>query len=99
MVVFIASRTYSCYLEGNYTGLNKMHASFFLLFSCYGLNIFTSTYIASLASQICDTVTVTRLLNLTLFVLELDKMSFWADPRQFCCSEKVATSFSACPFS
>jgi hypothetical protein len=31
--------------------------------------------------QICDMVTVARYLNLTMVVPELDKQSFWADPR------------------
>ena len=33
------------------------------------------------ASQICDMVTIARYLNVTLIVPELDKTSFWADPR------------------
>jgi hypothetical protein len=31
--------------------------------------------------QICDMVTVARYLNLTMVIPELDKQSFWADPR------------------
>lgn len=31
--------------------------------------------------QICDMVTIARYLNVTLIVPELDKTSFWADPR------------------
>ena len=38
-------------------------------------------------------VTVARLLNLTLIVPELDKTSFWADPRCVYHSEKVTLLF------
>lgn len=31
--------------------------------------------------QICDMVTIARYLNVTLIVPELDKTSFWNDPR------------------
>lgn len=31
--------------------------------------------------QICDMVTIARYLNLTLLIPDLDKRSFWADPR------------------
>lgn len=39
--------------------------------------------------QICDMVTVARFLNLTLVVPELDKTSFWSDPRYFPFLEKA----------
>ncbi|KAL8052478.1 hypothetical protein ABFX02_05G007100 [Erythranthe guttata] len=48
----------------------------FLEISCNGgLN--------QMRSVICDMVTITRLLNLTLVVPKLDKTSFWADPSDF----------------
>lgn len=34
-----------------------------------------------LFSQICDMVAIARYLNVTLIVPELDKSSFWNDPR------------------
>lgn len=36
-----------------------------------------------LLRQICDMVTIARYLNVTLIVPELDKASFWADPRWY----------------
>jgi hypothetical protein len=43
-----------------------------LLFLCFAKSCFV---------QICDMVTVARYLNLTMVIPELDKQSFWADPR------------------
>jgi len=47
-----------------------------MLFLCFAKYCFV---------QICDMVTVARYLNLTMVIPELDKQSFWADPRcAFC---------------
>lgn len=43
--------------------------------------MFRLSNLTPLESQICDMVAIARLLNLTLVVPELDKTSFWADPR------------------
>ncbi|KAK4485540.1 hypothetical protein RD792_008182 [Penstemon davidsonii] len=56
----------------------------FLKVSCNGgLNQMRSALTKQPKFQICDMVTIARLLNLTLVVPELDKTSFWADPSNF----------------
>ncbi|XP_038707630.1 rhamnogalacturonan I rhamnosyltransferase 1-like isoform X1 [Tripterygium wilfordii] len=58
----------------------------FLIVSCNGgLN--------QMRAAICDMVTIARHLNLTLVVPELDKTSFWADPRYILNSWKADLSF------
>ena len=47
----------------------------------YDAKLLNLTLIVPYVIQICDMVAVAKLLNLTLIVPDLDKTSFWNDPR------------------